>query len=111
VWPSPNSRYADRKANWSRDNRRASASIEALPLLLPEACLGEIDQIVAAATHHGLQHVEGEAFGHLDRDAGRNRKHHPAHDRVDQNRSVVRERIGDALVDVSRILELDPAHA
>ena len=46
-----------------------------LLLSLPEVRLGEIDQIVAAAAHHGLEHVEREALGHLDRDAGWNRKH------------------------------------
>src|SRR6516162_6058597 len=62
-----------------------------LPLSLPEVRLGEIDQILAAAAHHGLEHVEREALGHVDRDAGRNGKHHAAHDRVDQSRSVVSE--------------------
>src|SRR5262245_32719390 len=78
---------------------------------LPEVRLGEINQIVAAAAHHRLEHVEREALRHLDRDAGWNGKHHPAHDRVDQNRSVVRERFRDAMLDVARILEADPAHA
>src|SRR5215471_2266316 len=95
----------------NRDNRRARSSIEALLLSLPEVRLGEIDQIVAAAAHHGLEHVEREALGHLDRDAGRNGKHHAAHDRVDQNRSVVSERFCDATLDVARILEADSAHA
>src|SRR5262252_10248871 len=81
------------------------------PLSLPEVRLGEIDQIVAAAAHHGLEHVECEALGHLDRDAGGNGKYHPAHDRVDQSRSVVSERFCDATLDVARILEADSAHA
>src|SRR5262249_51863395 len=87
------------------------ASIEMLLLSLPEVRFGEIDQIVAAAAHHGFHHVEGETLGHLDRDAGRNGKHHPAYDRVDQNRSVVSKRLGDALLDVTRILEPYAAHA
>src|SRR5258708_5622633 len=87
------------------------SSIEALLLSLPEVRLGEIDQIVAAAAHHGLEHVQSEALGHLDRKARENRKRQPTHDRGDKSRSVVSERFCDATLGVARILEADPAHA
>src|SRR5258707_14926077 len=87
------------------------SSIEALLLSLPEVRLGELDQIVAAAAHHGLEHVECEALGHLDRNARGNGKHHPTHDRDVQSRSVESDRFCDATLDVSWILEADPALA
>jgi hypothetical protein len=49
------------------------------PALLPEVRSGEAGEVVTAASHDGLQHVEIESLCHFDGDAGRNGQHHSAH--------------------------------
>src|SRR5215470_16461997 len=78
--------------------------------LLPEVRSSKVDQIIPATAHDGFEHVKTEPFRHFDRDAGGNRKHHPTHDRVDQNRPVMGECIRDATLDLTRILEPHPAY-
>src|ERR1700676_223055 len=86
-------------------------SIEYLPGLGPQIRSGEINEIVSASVEYGFQHIEREALGHFDGNAGRDRKHGPAHHRVDEHRPVMGERVGDTFVDICRVLEPYPAHA
>ena len=67
-------------------------SIGSYCTLLPEIGPGQVDELIAPAGHDGFQHVKSKALSHVGRDAGWNRKDHSAHDRVDENRSVMGER-------------------
>ena len=79
--------------------------------LFPEIRLGQVDELIPAAGHDSLQHVEGKALCHLGRDARRNGKHHSADNRVDQDRSIMGEPLGDTALNLTWILQPDPAHA
>ena len=79
--------------------------------LVPEVGAGEVDQLVAAAAEHRLDHVEREALGHLGVDGGRDGQLGAGDDGVDQDRAVMGEGGGDAAFDLARILDPDAADA
>src|ERR1700692_389395 len=100
------------KPNCIRDKRRAVASIAKFPLRSgPKVRPGEIDKIVAAAAKDSFHHVKREPLGHFSGDGGWNGEHGAAYHRIDQHRSVMRERGGDTLINLRGVLEPDPAHA
>ncbi len=68
----------------------------------PEIRDGEIEHLVAAAAHHGLDHVERETLGHLEGDLGRDGEFLPVHHGIDEHRPVMSECGRDARLDVGR---------
>src|SRR5208283_5990170 len=77
----------------------------------PKICLGEVDDLVGAAAHDGLDHVERESLRYVNGDRGRHGKLGAVYDRIDENRSVVRKSSGDPVRHLGRIFEADAANA
>src|SRR5438045_3745535 len=55
----------------------------------PEIGDGEIEHLVGATAHHGLDHVERETLGHLEGDLGRDGELLSVHHGVDEHRPVM----------------------
>ena len=77
----------------------------------PKVGDGEVEHLVAPSAHHGLDHVEGEALGHLESDRGRHGEFLPVDHGIDQHRPVMSEGSRDARLDIGGVLEPDAADA
>ena len=75
---------------------------------MPEVGAREIEELVTPSVEHGFERVEGEAAGHFGGDRRRDRQLGACHDRIDQRQSVMRDRGGDAAVDLLGSLVLIP---
>src|ERR1700730_18578943 len=51
----------------TRQQKCLSVNLEDSSALLPEVGPGEVNELIAAASHDGLQHVKSEALGHVGR--------------------------------------------
>ena len=79
--------------------------------LAPQVRAGKFDDRIGLAAHHRAQHVERKALRHFHGDGRRHGKFGSIHQRIDQNRTIVRERSGDAGIDFAWALEADSPHA
>src|SRR4051812_26533081 len=77
----------------------------------PKVRLRKVDEFVAASAQHSLQHEKREALGHFQGDRRRHRELRPGHHGMDENRPVMGESGGDAVVHLASILESDSLYA
>src|SRR5215510_16096576 len=77
----------------------------------PKIRLREVDDFVAAPAQYSLQHEKREAPGHFHGDGWRHRELCPIHHRIDEDRPVMGESGGDAVIHLARIFESDAPYA
>src|SRR6478672_9763585 len=77
----------------------------------PNVRAGEIDDLVAPPAQYSLQHEKREALGHFQGDGRRHRELRSVHHGIDEDRPVMGESGGDAVIRLARIFESNAPYA
>src|SRR5215471_1142764 len=105
---APTARSGSRPPKRPSPRRRSKKSWSGSSRLAPEVRPGEVDDLVATAAEHRLEHEDAEAGHLLEADRRRHGEFPPVHGHLDKRGSIVRQSFGNHRLNLLRPLRGEP---